>query len=153
MIKLEKMGNEQFRICMETISRMGVLKKSVKEPDRKLFFQSCYVVKIKGDYYITYYKEILNKKMEGVDYARMNTIALLLSEKWKLAKLVDPSIINEYGSLPSIFVVPYKDKNKYEKRNKLTSKHLSDFIQIQIRKMEIENAEKESKNLKNDKMN
>jgi hypothetical protein len=50
-------------------------------------------------------------------------------------------------------VVPYKDKNKYEKRNKLTSKHLSDFIQIQIRKMEIENAEKESKNLKNDKMN
>jgi len=140
MIKIEKMDNDAFRVCMETISRMGVLKKSAKDPDKKLFYQSCYVVKIYGEFYIAYYKEILNKVMEGVDFARMNTIALLL-EKWKLVKIFDKNVITEYGSLPSVFVVPFKKKDLYEKRNKLTSQHLSDFIQVTIKKMEIEKAE------------
>jgi len=148
MIKLEKMTNDEFRVCMETVSRMGVVKKSevLHTPEdrttfeKKIFFQSCYSVKIYGDYYVVYYKEILNKKMEDIDFARMNTVALLL-EKWKLAKIADKSLIDEYGSLPSIFVIPFKNKDKYEKKNKIPSKKISDFIQIEIRKREVKNSQ------------
>jgi hypothetical protein len=129
---------------------MGVIKKSevLHTPEdrttfeKKIFFQSCYIVKIHGEYYISYFKEILNKKMEDLDFARMNTIALLL-EKWNILKMTDKSVIDEYGSLPSIFVVPYKDKHKYDKRNKISSKQMSNFIQIQIKKMEVEKSLKD----------
>ena len=139
MIKIENMTNDQFRVCMETVSRMGVLKKSAKDPNKKFFYQSCYIVKIYGEYYIAYFKEIMNKKMEDVDFARLNTVALLL-EKWKLAKVLDKEKLDAYGSLPSIFVVPFKDKQKYEKKNKLTNNQISKYIQIQIKKREVETA-------------
>ena len=142
MIRIEKMTNDEFRVCMETISRMGVVKKSTTEMDKKLFYQSCYIVKIYGEFYIAYFKEILNKKMEDVDLARTNTIALLL-EKWNLIKITDKAKIDEYGSLPSVFVVPFKDKQKYEKKNKLTSKHLSNFIQVEIKKLEVSQRQPE----------
>jgi len=156
MIQLKDMTDDQFRICMETISRMGVMKHSdtettvtTEDNEEKVtkkvyFYQSCYIVKFRGGIYIAYWKEILNKKMEDRDFARANTIALLLANQWKLCELMDPSVVDKYGVVPKVKVIPFKDKNKYERRNVLTGKHLSNFIQIQIRKSEVERASKEN---------
>jgi hypothetical protein len=132
MIRIKPISDDGFRVCMETLSRMGVAKKK-----EKLFFQSCYIIRVKGQFYIVYYKEILNKKMSDIDIARRNTIATLL-EKWEMVSIENKEAINEFGTLPSVFVMAFKDKQNWKVSSKIATERISDFIEVVIKKSQYE---------------
>lgn len=122
MIRLKDVNDDQFRIAMETVSRMGVAKKK-----EKLFFQSCYIVKIDGQYFLVNYKEILGTEMKDSDHARTNTAATLL-DKWKIAQIFDKKDIDQYGTQPTLFVLSYEDKKTYQVKGRIPNYKISKFI-------------------------
>jgi hypothetical protein len=122
MLRLENVSDDQFRVAMETVSRMGVAKKK-----EKLFFQSCYIVKLNGIYYLVNYKEIIGKEMTDSDHARTNTVAVLL-DKWDLIKIAEKTDIDKFGTQPTIFVIPYKAKGNYQVKGRIPNYKISKFI-------------------------
>jgi hypothetical protein len=140
MLRLNDVTDDLFRIAMETVSRMGVVTKTeaspkkletesdviVKTPKRN-FYQSCYIVKINSVYYLANYKEIIGKEMTDNDHARTNTVAVLL-DKWDIIKIADKKDIDKFGTQPTIFVIPYKAKHKYNFKGQIPNYKISKFI-------------------------
>lgn len=81
---------EDFKIIMETLSRIGVASKR-----DNVLYQSCHILHKQSRYYIVHFKEMFlmdgkTSDFSGEDRARRNTIANLLAE-WGLCRLVDPN--------------------------------------------------------------
>ena len=122
MLKVKVESGDKFHIIMETLSRIGVTKKETNQ-----FFQSTYIVKIENLSYLVYYKEILGKEMKPLDYARLGTIAKIV-QGWGMFVVLDNDKMAEYGFLPSVSILSFEDKKKWEKVENIGTPELKKFI-------------------------
>ncbi len=114
-----------FLVVVETVSRMGILS------NENTLHQTCHIFHDKGKYYIVHFMELFSmmdfkcngevdeKKihMSEEDFERRNTIIYLLSN-WNLIEPIDFEYILKNKGKQKIFVVPHKDKCKYEFKSK-----------------------------------
>lgn len=88
-LKIELSAPENFLKVRETLTRMGIANNTTKT-----LYQSCHILKNKGEYYIVHFKELYAMDGQFVEYGeedieRRNNIAKLI-EDWGLVKIVDP---------------------------------------------------------------
>lgn len=103
------------KVVEETLSRMGI----ADSVNNKLY-QSCHLIKLWGEYYIAHFKQLFkfttknghpgfgNVSQEDID--RRDAIAHCLKQ-WKMVDFDDNEIDNHDTR---IFVVPYKEKYKWQ---------------------------------------
>jgi hypothetical protein len=109
----------------ETMTRIGI--PFYKKKGKNILYQSMYVLKKNGKYYLPLFKEmfILDKKrneLSKVDIVRRNSIAYMLHE-WKMLKITDRSLedillntpeVTNIKTRTKIFVLPYYKKNNWK---------------------------------------
>ena len=105
-----KIQNANFLKIKETLTRIGT-----KEEDT--IYQVCFILCKRGKYYLMHYKELL--RLDGLpeeileeDISHRDAIARLL-EQWNLIELWDPTQIPKTVPLKGLFVVKFKDKNRW----------------------------------------
>jgi len=102
---------EDFKIIMETLSRIGVASGNT-------LYQSCHILHKQGRYFLVHFKEmfLLDGKSSNYsedDKARRNTIANLLSD-WGLVDLVDKKKTESpVAPLRQIKIISHKEKDKW----------------------------------------
>lgn len=115
------------RIIEETLSRMGI-------PDmkNKVLYQSCHLLKMFDTYYIAHFKQlfVLSRGKDGYpgygnvsteDIERRNSIAYCLAT-WNMVDIIVPDEIEDHDV--RIFVLPYKDKHKWQLVKKFNVKNI-----------------------------
>ena len=125
-LEVEVKNEDNVKIIRETLTRIGIPAGSMNDSYRKLY-QSCHIKELDGKFYIVHFKELFGldgrkADLSENDYARRNTIAFLL-EDWGLLKVKEPEHIKENTvSLTNILIIPYKDKSKWDLKQKYTIK-------------------------------
>ena len=105
---------DDFLKVRETLTRIGVASRK-----DKTLFQSCHILHKQGKYYITHFKELFaldgkNSTLTENDIQRRNTITLLLQD-WNLIEVVNTSLVENKAPLSQIKVLPFKEKNEWNK--------------------------------------
>lgn len=103
------------KVVEETLSRMGIA-----DSVNKKLYQSCYLFKAWGDYYIVHFKQMFKwtykngepgfGNVSQEDMNRRDSIAYCLKQ-WKMVDFDENEID---GHDTRIFVVPYKEKYKWQ---------------------------------------
>jgi len=125
LIKIDQLDLDKFRIVMETLTRIGVAKKA----KRKLF-QTAHIMNYRNQHFLTHYKILLNdisNQADENDFAKLNTVATLL-QNWGMINISDTSLIDQYGTIPSIYVVPYKEKKSWELISYIEKEHYLNLV-------------------------
>ena len=122
MIELKLLDSDKFRIIMETLERIGIAKKSLM-----IIKPFCYTIRKKSRVFLVYYKEIVKVEMKPIDYARLNTVGILL-RNWNMVEFED-SQLTDHGVLPSVYVLPFREKKKWKLISVVKSNHIKDFIE------------------------
>lgn len=106
--------DDAFLKVRETLSRIGVASRK-----DKILYPSCYILHKRGFYRILHFKELFaidgrTTDISENDYARRNTIALLLQD-WDLIKISKPQLIKEnVVDLGQIKILTHKEKSDWE---------------------------------------
>lgn len=115
------------KVIEETLTRMGI-------PDfkNKVLYQSCHLLKQFDTYYLGHFKQLFvmshgkdgyhgfgNVSLEDIE--RRNSIAYYL-QQWNMIEIVNPEIIADHST--KIFVLPYKEKHKWQLVRKFNVKNL-----------------------------
>ena len=114
LVEISLNDPQDFLKIRETLTRVGVSSRVGNK-----LYQSCHILHKRGKYYITHFKELfaldgLPSKMTDDDYARRNTIVVLLAE-WNLVKIVDEEKCQEpLASLRRIKIISHKDRHDWE---------------------------------------
>lgn len=121
-----------FPIVAETLTRIGVVTKKYLPQEKKVsqwLHQICHLICVDSRHYLVHYKDIVGKEMTPKDYARLNTIAFLLA-RWNMISIVHNDIVAQYGTVLSIFVLPFAEKEKKEVEciSKVTVEQLKAYI-------------------------
>ena len=108
--------NVDFLVVKETLERIGICNKSTK-----IITPSVYILHRKGEYYIIHFKYLLaldgfKKEIDERDILRQNAIATLL-QNWGMIEILDKDVYQSELK-EQIFVLPYKDKEKYKINHK-----------------------------------
>jgi hypothetical protein len=117
---------KDFNVVVETCTRMGILSGDV-------VYQTCHIFHKDGQYFVPHFKELFSMidfKEKGTvdehkvhmtddDFERRNSIIFLL-DTWGLIKVKDSEYINNNKGNKKIFIVPFKEKDNYELKNKFT---------------------------------
>ena len=121
LIEVELTSSENFLKIAETLTRIGVERKS----EMKLF-QTCHILHKKGKYYIVHFKEMFlldgksdKTEMSEEDYKRRNRIVKLLKD-WGFIRVVDESKIVDNAAKSKISVIPFKEKSNWNLISKYT---------------------------------
>jgi len=127
---------EPRRVIKETLSRVGTGGRETKK-----LYQICFLICIKGIYYIAHYKEMYgllgNDKAIGVkDIARRNDIARAF-EKWGLVEIINEEDIDlSYGFDISeledrnlgVLKIKYNERKDFELNMKINYYEFNDFL-------------------------
>lgn len=113
LIEIRLKAPEDFLKVRETLTRMGVGRKS----DKKLY-QSCHILHKQKRYFIVHFKELLALDGKETNYSiqdkqRRNTIAGLLFE-WGLIELLDASQIADKAPMSLISIIHHKEKHEWK---------------------------------------
>ncbi len=113
-IEISLQSPEDFLKVVETLTRIGIA--SRLEP---ILYQSAHILHKRTRYVLIHFKELF--KLDGRpatitedDYARRNTIALLLQE-WGLVKLVGvQEPLSPLAPIHHMTIIPHRDKHKWK---------------------------------------
>ena len=112
LLEVELVTAENFLKVKETLTRIGVC----SNKDKKLW-QSCHILRKRGKYYVTHFKELfaldgLPTNLGEEDLARRNKIGLLLQE-WGLLKIVDPTKADPACEINQIKILAHSEKKEW----------------------------------------
>lgn len=112
-VKIRLAEEDDFLKIKETLTRIGVSSRK----ENKLY-QSCHILHKAGSYYIVHFKELFALDGKQTDFSeddkgRRNTIAKLL-EDWKLCKIENPDVMENFAPIRSIKIITHKQKPEYQ---------------------------------------
>ena len=112
-----------FLVIKETLERIGVYSRP-----KKIITPSCYILHIKGEYYISHFKFLLSidgfkKEISEVDINRQNAIITLL-QNWNMIRILDDNVYQDQLK-EKIYVLPYKLKKETAINHKFCMKNLT----------------------------
>ena len=136
-VPIRLVDEQNFLKVRETLTRIGIASYDQSKSIKSLI-QTCHILHKRSEYAIIHFKELF--KLDGKDsfktmvdgqeviretiithedFARRNTIALLLQD-WKLVEIIEPNLIEEnVCSMNKIKIVSHLEKNDWN----LVSKH------------------------------
>ena len=136
-VPIRLVDEQNFLKVRETLTRIGIASYDQSKSSKSLI-QTCHILHKRSEYAIIHFKELF--KLDGKDsfktmvdgqeviretiitpedFARRNTIALLLQD-WKLVEIIEPNLIEEnVCSMNKIKIVSHREKNEWN----LISKH------------------------------
>ena len=106
------------KIVVETLSRIGIANRQ-----KRILYPSCYLIKIKEQYYIAHFKELFLLRSSEHSYnnispddtLRKNAVIFNLCH-WKMISISDETLIKERD--PYIFILPYAEKKNWKINHK-----------------------------------
>ena len=112
LIEVTLNDRQTFLQIKETLTRIGIASYKTKT-----LFQTAHILHKKGKYYIVHFKQLF--EMDGrqstitqQDHDRTYAIAALL-EQWNLLSIVNKRDLNIKEVLPSIKIIPFKEKREW----------------------------------------
>ena len=117
MVEVRLSEPDDFLKVRETLTRIGVASRKEKK-----LYQSCHILHKQGRYFIVHFKELfmLDGKPSNFtkdDFARRNTIAVLLSD-WGLLEIKERP--TETTTLRQIKIISHRDKREWDLQAKYT---------------------------------
>lgn len=118
MLEVSLGDPDDFLKIRETLTRIGVASRK----EENTLYQSCHILHKQGRYFIVHFKELfmLDGKPSNFtrdDFARRNTIAVLLSD-WGLLEIKERP--TETTTLRQIKIIPHRDKKEWNLQAKYT---------------------------------
>jgi hypothetical protein len=112
-IKVTLVKPDNFLLCKETLSRIGVS----NNKERRLY-QTAHILHRKGNYYICHFKSLfeLDGKPSTIspdDILRRNTITKLLHD-WGLLIIDDLTLVTDRAPMSAIKILPFGEKGKWQ---------------------------------------
>jgi len=118
MLEVSLGDPDDFLKIRETLTRIGVASRK----EENTLYQSCHILHKQGRYFIVHFKELfmLDGKPSNFtkdDFARRNTIAVLLSD-WGLLEIKERP--TETTTLRQIKIISHRDKREWDLQAKYT---------------------------------
>lgn len=120
-IEIEPLNSDEFLKVKETLTRIGLIGQDENKP---ILWQSCHIFHKSGKYYIVHFKQMFlldgrqRTQFTEKDKTRTKFIADLL-QRWGLIK-VKQELMLEGEPRPTLSIIPYTEKEKYELKPKYT---------------------------------